>query len=49
MEGVYQQPVWLTKLQVDLGSGTEMTIRMSNDKSGGTEKESDRRYSEEWN
>lgn len=32
---------------VSLGSGIEMTVRMSNDKSGETEKESDRRYSEE--
>lgn len=30
-----------------MGSGIEMTVRMSNDKSGETAKESDRRYSEE--
>lgn len=30
-----------------VGLGIEMTMRMSNDKSGGTEKESDRRYSKE--
>lgn len=32
-----------------MGSGIGMTVRMSNDKSGETEKESDRRYSEEQN